>query len=217
MIARQPARSTPAGPLRRSAARRAMALSEVRDRVPHQTGPGRSLVTRRAITDLVRAATLGSYGVVGTASGPLGRLLGRLGLVSPGVHVQLRDDIEIDLDLVVAYGLPVAEVARQVDSAVRYALRHGVDREVMRLTIHVDGLCIQPGSIPPSTATAGGGPAHAPGPGPEGPTSDPRPLAPGDPAPAAHNGTGGERATRRAAVRRTGSGRPGSGHGRDAA
>ena len=36
--------------------------------------------------------------------------------------------------------MPVAEVARQVDSAVRYALRRALGREVDRLTIHVDGL-----------------------------------------------------------------------------
>ena len=56
--------------------------------------------------------------------------------------------IGIDLDLDVAYGVPVAEVARQVDSAVRYAVRRALDREVRRLTIHVDGLRYQPGDLP---------------------------------------------------------------------
>ena len=36
--------------------------------------------------------------------------------------------------------MPIAEVARQVDSAVRYAIRRALGREVDRLTIHVDGL-----------------------------------------------------------------------------
>ena len=45
----------------------------------------------------------------------------------------------IELDLTVAYGVPIAEVARQVDSAVRYAIRRALGREVDRLTIHVDG------------------------------------------------------------------------------
>ena len=31
--------------------------------------PGRSLVTRRAVADIVRTATLGSYGVTGFAGG----------------------------------------------------------------------------------------------------------------------------------------------------
>ncbi len=54
----------------------------------------------------------------------------------------------IDLDLTVAYGLPIAEVARQVDSAVRYSIRNALGRDVTRLTIHVDGLRYQPGDLP---------------------------------------------------------------------
>ena len=60
--------------------------------------------------------------------------------------------LDIELDLTVAYGVPVAEVARQVDSAVRYALRKALGREVRRLTIHIDGLRFGPGGGPPSVA-----------------------------------------------------------------
>ena len=50
----------------------------------------RSLVTKRAIRDLVRSAVLTSYGVSGFAGGsPLTRLLGRLGLREPGLRVEL--------------------------------------------------------------------------------------------------------------------------------
>jgi uncharacterized alkaline shock family protein YloU len=107
--------------------------------------PGRSLVSRRAIVDVVRSATLGSYGVIGFAGGgPLGRVTERLGLVPRGIHVHVADGIGIDLDLLVAHGLPIAEVARQVDSAVRYAVRRALGREIDRLTIHVDGLRVAP-------------------------------------------------------------------------
>ena len=115
-----------------------------------QPTPGRSLVTRRAVVDLVRTATLGSYGVTGFAGRPLDRLLGRLGLTQSGIEVHLDDELDIELDLSVAFGVPVAEVARQVDSAVRYALRRALDREVRRLTIHVAGLRFGPGGDPPS-------------------------------------------------------------------
>ena len=47
-----------------------------------------------------------------------------------------------------AFGLPVAEVARQVDSAVRYALGRALDREPDRLTIHVSGMRYEPSSAP---------------------------------------------------------------------
>jgi uncharacterized alkaline shock family protein YloU len=135
---------------------------EVAARVPTHPTPGRSLVTRRAVVDIVRSATLGSYGVTGFASDFARLLLGRLGLAHPGIRVAFdrpvvqeigslapaTPTIAIDLDLNVAYGVPVAEVARQVDSAVRYAIRRALDREVGRLTIHIDGLRYQPGDLP---------------------------------------------------------------------
>ncbi len=102
---------------------------------------GRSLVSRRAVVDIVRSATLGSYGVIGFAGGGVvGRLGERLGLAPRGLHVRLADGLEIELDLIVAHNLPIAEVARQVDSAVRYAIRRALQRDVDRLVIHVDGL-----------------------------------------------------------------------------
>jgi hypothetical protein len=44
--------------------------------------------------------------------------------------------------------VPVAEVARQVDSAVRYAVRRALDREIDHLAIHVDGLRYHAGVLP---------------------------------------------------------------------
>lgn len=115
--------------------------------------PGRSLVSVRAVRDIVRTATLGSYGVTGFAGGWVGRLVERLGLGRPGLAVRMGDTIEIELDLTVALGVPVAEVARQVDSAIRYAIRRALDREVARIIIHVDGLEVPPGGS--ATATPG--------------------------------------------------------------
>jgi uncharacterized alkaline shock family protein YloU len=111
--------------------------------------PGRSLVTRHAVVDIVRTATLGSYGVTGFAADPFTRVLGVLGLAQPGLTVRIGDRLEVELDLDIALGVPVAEVARQVDSAVRYAIRRALGREIERFVIHVGGLRVQPaGSIP---------------------------------------------------------------------
>jgi uncharacterized alkaline shock family protein YloU len=108
---------------------------------PTTPTPGRSLVSRRAIVDVVRSATLGSYGVIGFAGGgPIGRLAEVLGLAPRGIQVRIGPELAIELDLLVAHGVPIAEVARQVDSAVRYAIRRTLERDVDRLTIHVDGL-----------------------------------------------------------------------------
>ncbi len=122
--------------------------------MPIQPTHGRSLVTRRAVVDLVRSATVGSYGVTGFGGRRFARLLGRLGLTQPGIVVHLGDGLDIELDLTVAYGVPIAEVARQVDSAIRYAIRRALDREVRRLTIHIAGLRFGPGGAPPSVVHA---------------------------------------------------------------
>ena len=116
--------------------------------------PGRSLVTGRAVADIVRAATLGSYGVSAFAGGPVARLLCRLGLAQPGLTVRVDDGIEIELDLEIALGVPVAEVARQVDSAVRYAVRAALGRDVGRIVIHVDGLHVPADGAVPSGPAA---------------------------------------------------------------
>jgi uncharacterized alkaline shock family protein YloU len=116
--------------------------------------PGRSLVTGRALDDIVRTATLGSYGVTGFAGGPIAWVVERLGFGQPGIAVRLDDGIEIELDITVALGVPVAEVARQVDSAIRYAIHRALDREVTRIVIHVDGLHVPLGGTVPQAPIA---------------------------------------------------------------
>jgi uncharacterized alkaline shock family protein YloU len=117
--------------------------------MPQRPVKGRSAVTRRAITDIVRTAVRGSYGVAGFATpGPTGHLMRALGLGEPGIRLSGDDPLTIALHIRVAYGLPVAEVARQVDSAVRYAIQRDLGRDIADLTIHVDGLEYSPGRIP---------------------------------------------------------------------
>jgi uncharacterized alkaline shock family protein YloU len=117
------------------------------------------MVTRRAVVDLVRTAALGSYGVTGFADPNLvARLLRWAHVGPPGIRVDLAPRLEIDLWLAVAWGLPVAEVARQVDSAVRYAIRRALGREVDSLVIHVNRLRVLPGPTP-ATAPATDEPA----------------------------------------------------------
>ena len=122
--------------------------------------PGRSLVTRRAVRELVRTAVLSVYGVSGFAGGGrLGLLLDRVGFGNPGCRVLTQPELVVDLDLLVAYGLPVAEVARQVESAVRYTLRHAISREPVRVTIKIGRLRHEHGIAPLREVPASGEPS----------------------------------------------------------
>jgi uncharacterized alkaline shock family protein YloU len=139
--------------------------------MPLRPSAGRSAVTRRAIADIVLASVRGSYGVVGFATPRIGGHLVRLlRLGEPGIRVRIDDGILVELHLRVAHGLPVAEVARQVDSAVRYALRRDLGRQVVRITVHIDGLDDGPARIPePVTIESA---AIDPEPAPDGPATD---------------------------------------------
>ncbi len=119
---------------------------------PLRPVPGRAVVARRALAEIVRSAVLGSYGVTGLAEPTMmWRLRSMLRMGSGAIRVELRPEIRVDAWVTVAYGLPVAEVARQVDSAVRYELRRALQREVGPIAIHVEGLGGQPFiSAPPA-------------------------------------------------------------------
>ncbi len=118
--------------------------------------PGRSLVTKRAIRELVRTAVLSVYGVSGFAGGGFfGRLLERAGLAQPGLHLEVGEEMALHLRLTVAYGLPVAEVARQVEASVRYTLRSALGREPDRVAIRIGRLRHEHGIAPAPGAAHG--------------------------------------------------------------
>ena len=108
---------------------------------PSRAVPGRAVVARRALREIVHDAALGSYGVTGLAEPTiLARCRARLGLGSRAIRMTLHPTVATEIWLTVAYGVPVAEVARQVDSAVRYRLERALARAVGPVTIHVQGL-----------------------------------------------------------------------------
>jgi uncharacterized alkaline shock family protein YloU len=118
--------------------------------VPDGSIGGRALVTRRAIIDIVRRVTLGQYGVAGFAGYWVDRLLGWIENRPGGLRVSVAGGaLVIRMHLRVAQGLPIAEVARQVDLAVRHAVRTALGREVDQLSIRVARLELHPGGEPP--------------------------------------------------------------------
>ncbi len=84
---------------------------------------GRLTIAREAVAEIVAETALGCYGVVGlTAGSRVGRMFRREGINVDGSAPALR----IELHVVVAHGLNLAEVAATVRSQVAY--------EVERLT-----------------------------------------------------------------------------------
>ena len=84
---------------------------------------GRLTIAREAVAEIVAETALGCYGVVGlTAGSRVGRMFRREGISVDGSAQALR----IELHVVVAHGLNLAEVAATVRSQVAY--------EVERLT-----------------------------------------------------------------------------------
>jgi uncharacterized alkaline shock family protein YloU len=125
--------------------------------LPDQAIAGRALVTRRAVIDIVRGVALGSYGVAGFAGGWIDRLLGWIERRPGGLRVSVAGGtLAIRMHLRVAHGLPIAEVARQVDLAVRHAIRTALGREVDQLSIRVARLELHPGGDPPSARPPSG-------------------------------------------------------------
>jgi len=84
---------------------------------------GRLTIARDAVAEIVAETALGCYGVVGLSAGSrVGRMFRREGITVDGGPKSLR----IELHVVVAHGLNLAEVASTIRSQVAY--------EVERLT-----------------------------------------------------------------------------------
>ena len=115
---------------------------------------GTSIVTRRAIVDIVRTAVQSSYGVIGFRDPSFGRRMLRwVGLDRPGIRLTTQGGLRLDVYVTVAGGVPVAEVARQVDSAVRYTIKRLIGVDIAGLRIHVDGVGYQPEIVRAETSS----------------------------------------------------------------
>lgn len=67
--------------------------------------------------------------------------------------VRIAPTLDVRLSLRVAFGVPIAQVASNVEAAVRYAIRHALGRDVDSIVIHVDGLQVRRPARPDSGTT----------------------------------------------------------------
>jgi uncharacterized alkaline shock family protein YloU len=59
--------------------------------------------------------------------------------------------LRLEVSLTVARGLPAWEVARNADSAIRYAVRRATGREIDELVVRVSGFAVGHGRPPGAT------------------------------------------------------------------
>ena len=109
-----------------------------------QLPTGKIEVAPRAIATIAAQAVGQSYGVVGMAPRSF-----RQGVAQAlhqydahrGVEVRIGDQqIEIDLYVIMEYGTRIAEVARNVQENVRYAVERALGMPVTRVNVRVQGL-----------------------------------------------------------------------------
>ncbi|MCX8032875.1 MAG: Asp23/Gls24 family envelope stress response protein [Thermoleophilia bacterium] len=105
---------------------------------------GRTVITDRAISDIVGLTVLECYGVVGMASPSLRRGVAAL-LARDRLHQGIKveqgsEDLRIRLYIIVEHGLNVAEVAGNVRSQVMYNVEKMLGRPVTSLEIYVQGV-----------------------------------------------------------------------------
>ena len=109
-----------------------------------ETRMGRIEVSPSAIASLASQAVLECYGVVGMATKDLAS--GIVQILQPashrrGVDVNINEDrIVVDLYVVVEYSTPIAVVARNIQSGVKYALERALSVPVTAVNVHVQDL-----------------------------------------------------------------------------
>jgi uncharacterized alkaline shock family protein YloU len=109
-----------------------------------QTRLGKVEVSPTAIASLASQVVLECYGVVGMATKDLAS--GIVEILQPashrrGVQVDIVDDhIVVDLYVVIEYGMRIATVAQNIQSAVKYTLGRALGVTVVIVNIHVQDL-----------------------------------------------------------------------------
>ena len=105
---------------------------------------GRITVSREAIAQIVGQAAAECYGVVGMtarpglAGGRIGRLLSRDRLTQ-GISVGgAADGLELELHVVVEYGLNLAQVAAALRSRVAYEVERLAGLPVRNVEVHIE-------------------------------------------------------------------------------
>lgn len=100
-------------------------------------------ISPTAISTLVSHVVTETYGVVGMSMRNFASGIAATITRDPhkGVNIQINDNhIEIDLYVVLEYGVRIASVAASLINSVRYAVEKHCGMPVEKITVHVQGL-----------------------------------------------------------------------------
>lgn len=106
---------------------------------------GKITIGNNVIARIAGASAMEVFGLVGMSSRQqlkdgFAELLGRENLAR-GIEVRITDqDLEIDLHIIVSYGIKISEVAHNVQQRVKYTLSEIAGIQVNRINIFVQGV-----------------------------------------------------------------------------
>ena len=100
-------------------------------------------IADEVIASIAGIAATDVVGVVGMSSGLIGGMAEMMGKKNPskGVKVQVgAREIEVDLYIIVEYGLRIPDVALQVQEKVKEAVETATGMSVIEVNVHVQGV-----------------------------------------------------------------------------
>lgn len=113
--------------------------------VERKTNYGNIIVSEEAVASLAGGVITECYGVVGMASRKLVRdgwaeLLGKENYTK-GVVVRRTDSgLEIDLYIIVSFGVKISEVVQEAQKKVKYVLEKSLSEEIAAVNVFVQGV-----------------------------------------------------------------------------
>ncbi len=102
-------------------------------------------ISPNAIATIAYHTTLQSYGVVGLAPKNLAEGITSTITREPnrGINVRFEhDNLDIDIYIIVEFGMRIASVAQSVANLVRYTVEKNIGLKVHNVNVHVQGLRI---------------------------------------------------------------------------
>ena len=114
--------------------------------VKTENNQGAIVISNNVISRIAGATATGCYGVVGmaakTATDGIASLL-KWDNITKGIKVTTEDDkINIDLHIIVEYGINIKVISESIISNVRYTVESITGFKVGKVTINVEGIRI---------------------------------------------------------------------------